>query len=373
MADNAVKGIFLSNQMLEMMLVGILNAMQNEQGAMPLPPPPAKTLVEGVQLAAIGLDIHTGFLGLHILAKDEKAAAKLLALQQQYFAMAIDAFGHAGDQPKAMEYLIPDLVDAYFEFLAPRQDGKRIYWTTKMLEENAADLPKINAVTVSGVLVALLLPAVSQAREAARRLTGMVKMKDLILALNLYEAKYKRFPRPFTVDDDGQPLHSWRVLVLPDLEEEALYEQIRLDEPWDSEWNSQFHNRMPAVYENPRLPAPPGMTTYAVVTGEETMFPLEGKGTRISDCHDGTTNTVILVERPPVCWMDPLGDVPYEEAIKGFNVSKNGLATDGRGFTNFGLCCGTVESVTAPVDTEMLELLFHKSDGKNVPYDWNMK
>ncbi len=96
-------------------------------------------------------------------------------------------------------------------------------------------------IAIIGMLVALLLPSVPTAREAARRMQCANNMKQILIGLQNYHDTYNAFPPAYTVDEDGKPLHSWRVLILPFIEQQALYEQIRLDEPWDSEHNRQFH------------------------------------------------------------------------------------------------------------------------------------
>ena len=53
----------------------------------------------------------------------------------------------------------------------------------------------------------------------------------------------------------GQPLLSWRVALLPQLDQLPLFQQIHLDEPWDSPHNRQFAEQMPAVYQMPSLAA----------------------------------------------------------------------------------------------------------------------
>ena len=80
------------------------------------------------------------------------------------------------------------------------------------------------------------------------------RMQRVVLGVQRYrEANGGAYPAAYTVDAEGKPLHSWRVLILPYLgdAESALYEQIRLDEPWDSEWNSQFHAQTPTVFVAP--------------------------------------------------------------------------------------------------------------------------
>ena len=96
-------------------------------------------------------------------------------------------------------------------------------------------------IVIIGTLIALLLPVVRTLREAARRMTCSGQLKQIAVALHSYHDTYHSFPPAYTVDEDGYPLHSWRVLLLPFLEENDLYKKIRLDEPWNSEHNRQFH------------------------------------------------------------------------------------------------------------------------------------
>ena len=152
--------------------------------------------------------------------------------------------------------------------------------------------------------IALLLPAVRSAREAARCMTcgcGCVK-----LAFHNYHDAYGAFPPAYTTDQDGKPLHSWRVLLLPYLEQQTLYSQIRLDEPWDSEHNRQFHHQRPSIYGCPSDFGPKDNyhTNYLRITGPGTLT--EGPDT-VSQGELAYTNlTILYVESTrPVCWMAP--------------------------------------------------------------------
>jgi 5'-3' exonuclease len=111
------------------------------------------------------------------------------------------------------------------------------------------------------VAVALLLPAVQAAREAARRMQCTNNIKQIMLAMHTYHDAHKCFPPVMTADKNGKPLHSWRVLILPFIEQQALYSQIRLDEPWDSEYNSRLHDMNIQTYQCPSAYSMPGMTT----------------------------------------------------------------------------------------------------------------
>src|SRR4051794_3818491 len=105
-----------------------------------------------------------------------------------------------------------------------------------------------STLVVLAVLIALLVPAVQAAREAARRSQCVNNLKQIGLAMHNYNSAYDVFPPAVITDPDGKPLLSWRVLLLPFLDEQALYEQFKLDEPWDSPNNKPLLSRMPKVF-----------------------------------------------------------------------------------------------------------------------------
>ena len=170
-------------------------------------------------------------------------------------------------------------------------------------------------------------------------------------AMKLYADDHEgRLPPAYTVDRDGKPLHSWRTLLLPyfsaDKTLKFLYEKIRLDEPWDSEWNRQFHETLPPVYRcnssqrhygfdaqralyDSRYVSeffPIGGTYYAVITGKETAFPLpetnvpNNEGLLFSEVY---VNTILVMERnEAVCWMQPDRGISYKEICDGIFLKK---------------------------------------------------
>src|SRR4029453_12945484 len=73
--------------------------------------------------------------------------------------------------------------------------------------------------------VALLLPAVQQAREAARRTQCKNNLKQIGLALHNYADVYGSFPPAYIADETDKPMHSWRVLILPFLDQDQLYKE----------------------------------------------------------------------------------------------------------------------------------------------------
>lgn len=123
------------------------------------------------------------------------------------------------------------------------------------------------------ILVALLLPMRRPGvHKAARRAACAGNLRFIALALQSYARQHGTLPPACTRDADGRPLHSWRTLILPYLEERALFESIDLSKPWDDPANAAARARMPAVYRCPAAELPPEQTTYLAVVSLEGCF-----------------------------------------------------------------------------------------------------
>ncbi len=216
----------------------------------------------------------------------------------------------------------------------------------------------------SGVLIGMLLPAVQQAREAARRAQSMNNMKQFALAIHNYESVYGRFPAQYSVSKEGKPLLSWRVHVLPYMEQQQLYSQFHLDEPWDSEHNIQLVDKMPLFYSNPNVPATDGTTVYQVISGKDTMF--EGdKKLVVAEVTDGTSNTAILLELNPenaVIWTQPADwELQTDDPFHGLGDLRPG------GF-NVGMADGSVRFFSTSIDPEVWAAICTRNGGEVIPY-----
>ena len=96
------------------------------------------------------------------------------------------------------------------------------------------------AVCLIATLQSLLLPAVQAARESKRQMVCAQNLKQIGLAMHAYHQKYGSFPPAYIAGKDGKPKHSWRLLILPFLDQEDLYREYRFDEPWNGPHNSQL-------------------------------------------------------------------------------------------------------------------------------------
>jgi hypothetical protein len=216
---------------------------------------------------------------------------------------------------------------------------------------------------VMGPFVAgLTLPAVNAARTAARRTTSMNNLKQLLIALATYQDAHHSFPPACTVDKQGRPLLSWRVAILPYLDEEALYRQFHLDEPWDSPHNKQLIARMPPLFRSPRSTAASGKTCYLAVRGKNTVFPGAEKVT-LSDIRDGLSNTIAIVEvndTTAVEWTRPDDFQPDPKQ------PTKGLQNTWRGNFLAGFADGHVCSISVSVDAATLRAMFTRNGGEPI-------
>ncbi|MBR4105544.1 MAG: DUF1559 domain-containing protein, partial [Thermoguttaceae bacterium] len=196
---------------------------------------------------------------------------------------------------------------------------------------------------------------------AVQRKRSENNLKQLVLAThNFLDSNGGAFPARCTVDANGKPLHSWRVLLLPFIDEGELYKQIRLDEPWDSEHNRQFHSKAPEIFRRPGS-SDPGCVYSCVVDKSAALQPATKPGVktgvRIASFTDGVSNTVLFVERTkPVCWMDPEADLTLDEFLA--TVAEGSVYRDA---TNVGMCDGRVRALAPDAKPEILKALVTRS------------
>lgn len=165
-----------------------------------------------------------------------------------------------------------------------------------------------------------LLPAIDTAHDAARRAHCYSNLRQIAVALNSYHATYGTFPPSYISDQDGKPLHSWRVLLLPFMAEQMLYDAYNFDEPWDGPSNRKLLSPRPSVYACPtevRDSTQAGTyTSYVAVIGPSTAWP-GPVGRKLSEFSDPTWDTILVVEATGcgIPWTEPR-DLTFAEAIQ---------------------------------------------------------
>lgn len=159
---------------------------------------------------------------------------------------------------------------------------------------------------VCGLCVCLMLPTVRMSPKGARRTQCANNLKQIGLALHNYHDVNGHFPPAYTVDEEGKPLHSWRVLILPFMEQNNLYQKIRLDEPWDSPHNLAVTDVTLDVYRCPSNPIEGPYTDYFVINTPDGIFDGANR-VEFPEITDGSENTVLVVENSQqmIRWNEP--------------------------------------------------------------------
>ena len=219
-------------------------------------------------------------------------------------------------------------------------------------------------IAIPGVAVGMLLPAVQAVRAAARRTTSMNNLRQLSLASHNFASNYQRLPSGDGPVRPGGPAVSWRVKILPFIEEGNLYEQYNFDEPWDSENNMKVAKQMPATFMNPQSTAQEGFTVYRGVGGVSGVMGVDDKGKSVrrtfGEITDGTSNTIMFVECPDhmaVPWTKPDGGIDPEKA------SPQQLQGNFSGGFNVSFCDGSTYFIASSLGTETFKALLGFDDG----------
>ena len=220
-------------------------------------------------------------------------------------------------------------------------------------------------IPVMGVCVGLLLPAVQAAREAARRMSCSNNLKQVGVALQNYNAVHGVFPPAYTVDAQGRRLHSWRTLILPYMEQQALYERIDLSKPWDDPANQAVANSAVMPYQCPSTPGDPTMTTYVAIVDPGGIMS-GATASSYADITDGGANTVIVTETDSgnaVHWMSP-EDIDLPTFLDAGSKRRGGHVGGGHSL----MADGAVIFFTDSMDTNLRESLVTKAGGEQVQY-----
>ena len=278
-------------------------------------------------------------------------------MQQQLMQMRASGDPVQGAMADYMERMSTTYLNAF----EPKQEGNSFV----LFDSSQYGGQQAASVAVIGILVALLLPAVQAAREAARRNMSMNNVKQLLLAMLIYESEKKSLPAHAIYSEEGKPLLSWRVAMLPYLEEQALYEQFHLDEPWDSPHNKQLIPLMPAVFSCPSSMLDPteGKTNYVVPIGEGFVYDGTSKGSTLSKITDGIANTIMLLEasdEAAVTWTKP-DDWKYDDQqpLKGLLGLRPGIFLAGFGD-------GRAITISESIDESVFEAMLTQAGGENL-------
>lgn len=205
-------------------------------------------------------------------------------------------------------------------------------------------------------------------------------LKKITLALHNYRSKHGSFPPAYTVDKNGKPLLSWRVLILPYLDSPIgvgvkngrnimLHEAFHYDEPWDGTHNKKLLPFMPDSYWSPLTKTAGWKTNYLGVVGKNMMFP--GKDSvKLEEVKDVTSNTIMLVEvndELATEWTRPVDFQPDpKRPTKGL---ERPLRSDLTGFCA-AMVDGSAKALSVQTDSKALWSLFLRNGEKPRPGEY---
>ena len=238
------------------------------------------------------------------------------------------------------------------------QDGQSLVFSS--------DAQASGQIATIGVLVGMLLPAVQQVREAARRVASKNTLRQFALASLNYEAAHMKFPAHAIYSDDGKPLLSWRVQILPYIEEEDLFDQFHMDEPWDSDHNIKLLDQMPEIFRSPNS-VHTNKTVYQALVGPGTAMNGTKKGIRLGAIADGTSNSILFVETDDEFaqpWSKP-ADLEFDP-----DNPMNGLGNLRHGGFNAVFCDGSTHFIANTIQAQVFKHLALINDGQLTPRDF---
>lgn len=217
------------------------------------------------------------------------------------------------------------------------------------------------------------IPATLRVRGAAKRVESLNNMRQILIAIHNYHDANMALPAQFNKDKDGNPLLSWRVHILPYLDEGELYQQFHLDEPWDSEHNRPLIERIPHAFRHPKLDLEAGKTSYVAPVGKDTAWIVpkddrqspQGMTLEQISRLDGCSASTALIEVPAdnaVVWTKPDDfDVDREDALDQLKpIWRTGI--------NAAMMDGSVWTFKPDVTEEQWRIMFGIRDGQALDF-----
>lgn len=327
--------------------------------AMPILPPPLNTL-DGISMAdglrqivftVDSLDVENFQANLTIHSENAEACA----------AVAKE-LGKAFDSIAAGE---PQLPDGLNQFIVQLANGFEVTQSENSIV--------IEARTEQLVMVReAFAPLMARAAKASARTMMANKIRQLAISFHNWADSHKGvLPAWAITDEEGKPLLSWRVQILPLIGQSELYEKFHLDEPWDSPHNIKLVTEMPDLYApeggwigesiSQQLRSD-GKTMFAIPRGEGMFGHPEGR--RFREITDGTSNTIMILTTAPknaVVWTKP-----FDVNIDG-QSPKSKLLFDEVSLILTVFADGSIHNMDANVDDGVFLQLLQIADGKTLP------
>ncbi len=343
------------------LITGLLQSQINQ-----IPPPFVEfmELPELLDAILVRVDLQNKASGLKLvmLARDDASAEKVEQIvingldmaRALTMAQVANEVGDDGAVPEAMRQYANRVADKIVTSVTPKREGRRLTIDTSLDFGMAAPM----------TLMSMLMPVIQSVRVPTPR-TSTNNLKQIGLAMHNHHSAYRELPDSAIRDGAGKPLLSWRVKILPFVEEQALYQQFHLDEPWDSEHNIKLLEKMPAVYRHPLVKTDPGKTVYQVPIGDKFLFKPDAV-TKFREVLDGLSNTIMAVETDAdsaVEWTKPADwEVDLDNPFIGLRFDNNGMF-------NVLMADGAVIALSPEIGVETLNALLTRAGNEVLNLD----
>lgn len=289
--------------------------------------------------------------GIWTYPSDEKAKQGLEAIQK-----SLELFHDSLDQAlqlKRDEFLLElfgKSLKTQLKAVKPKTEGKTVHFSLVLPIEDPKELSKqIN----------------EEINPKLTRITSMNNMKQIMIAMHNHADTFTGLPAAAICDKAGKPLLSWRVAILPFIDEENLYKQFKLDEPWDSKNNKPLIEKMPKIYVMPGEQDKAGFTRYRVFVGKDAAFDYK-KQRGLAEIPDGTSNTGAVFESAdPVIWTKP-DEMDFDMK----KTTTKSLYFDKKGKSIVAMFDGSVTKIDKKVLEKCLGILVCPNDGQVLPDLW---
>ncbi len=295
-------------------------------------------------------------LDLRLTADSPTAAQQANGMISGFFqimkAQMLNAMSQEGSGvPENVIGVLSDLLDS----VEIKVSGQSVEMTMAKLEDPTKTFSDLKEE------VTTLADSMRQLSAARQNTVKQSAIRQLGLAMHNYHDVWNCFPSWNSPNNDSENKGlSWRVYLLPYLDQSALYQQFHLDEAWDSEHNKTLIQKMPDVFKTEGVEEA-GKTSFHVFLGEKT--PLGSKENRsIREVTDGTSNTLMIVQAGPdkaEIWTKPTGlEYDPEDPLKCLgNVGEQFLVL---------LCDGSSRFLDSTIDKATFRRLIEHSDDEVV-------
>ncbi len=244
-----------------------------------------------------------------------------------------------------------------------------------ILGGSVACLSVIFLVTV--LIFRVAIPAANQLQIDRMNESSQSKIGRITKALNAYHDLHGTYPPAYFTDENGQPTHSWRVMILPQLNRNDLYTQYNFDEPWNDPSNIAVTMQMPDVYRSPADKSTNVNTTrFAAVVGKRTVFPFEKAISRSQILDDARTVMVIVeVHGIGFDWTDPTQNYDVDSpqgTLLIDNDIKSQMLTNSTLTGNVGMLNEDTHNIDAMTPVTLLQEMATRSGSEDIGFEIDM-